>query len=464
MSTEGLAEGSGRGNTENTASNTTSSNDNHQIPSSQLSVLAGSGMSEGAALLHDVLSRMDEAAGRLKIDRDTYKTLRSPRTSLTVSFPIRMDDGSVEIFTGYRVLYNYARGPSKGGVRYHPAVNLEEMTALAALMTLKCAVSGVPFGGAKGGVACDPSRMSMNELERLTRRYTYMILPLLGPDKDIPAPDVNTNQQTMAWMMDTYSMLAGYTVPGVVTGKPFQLGGSKGRSYATGRGVVFVTTETMKRLDMPLSGATAAVQGFGNVGSNTARFLHDEGFRVTGVTDLSGGIFNESGLDVPALLEHVKDRKEIDGFDGGEFVADYQKANERLIRSKVDILVPAALENQITKSNAAEVGAEVIVEGANGPITSEADKILAQKGKIVVPDIVANSGGVIVSYFEWVQDVQAYLWTEEQVNQRLKEVITESFSRVWDLAEEYKTDLRRASYMEAVGKVVDVTRLRGIFP
>jgi glutamate dehydrogenase (NAD(P)+) len=265
-------------------------------------------------------------------------------------------------------------------------------------------------------------------------------------------------------MMDTYSMLAGYTVPGVVTGKPFQLGGSKGRSYATGRGVVFITAETLKRLDMPLSGATAAVQGFGNVGSNTARFLHEEGARITGVTDLSGGIFNQSGLDVLALLEHVEDRKKIGGFDGGEFVADYQKANERLIRSKVDILVPAALENQITRSNAAEVGAKVIVEGANGPITNEADEILAQKGKIVVPDIVANSGGVIVSYFEWVQDVQAYLWTEEQVNQRLKEVITESFSRVWDLAEEHKTDLRRASYMEAVGKVVDVTRLRGIFP
>ncbi|MEM4250653.1 MAG: Glu/Leu/Phe/Val dehydrogenase [Candidatus Bathyarchaeia archaeon] len=421
-------------------------------------------MSEESTLLGDVLSRMDEAAERLKVDREMYKTLRSPRTSLTVTFPIRMDDGSIEIFTGYRVLYNYARGPSKGGVRYHPDVNLEEITALAALMTLKCAVSGVPFGGAKGGVTCDPSRMSMNELERLTRRYTYMILPLLGPDKDIPAPDVNTNEQTMAWMMDTYSMLAGYTVPGVVTGKPFQLGGSRGRSYATGRGVAFITAETLKRLDMPLDSATAAIQGFGNVGSNTARFFHEEGIKVTGVTDLSGGIFNKSGLDIPALIEHVKQHRRIAGFDGGEFISEYQRANERLIRSQVNVLVPAALENQITEDNAAEVGADVIVEGANGPVTSRADEILARRGKVVVPDIVANSGGVIVSYFEWVQDVQAYLWTEEQVNQRLKEVITGSFSKVWDKAEEHDIDLRRASYMEAVEKIVEVTRLRGIFP
>lgn len=295
-------------------------------------------MSEGANLLRDVLSRMDEAASRLKLDWEIYKTLRSPRTSLTVTFPIRMDNGSVEIFTGYRVLYNYARGPSKGGVRYHPDVDLEEVTALAALMTLKCAVAGVPFGGAKGGVACDPSRMSINELERLTRRYTYMILPLLGPDKDIPAPDINTDQQTMAWMMDTYSMLAGYTVPGVVTGKPLQLGGSKGRSYATGRGVSFITSEIMNRLNIRLKDATVAIQGFGNVGSNTARFLHREGCKVVGVTDLSGGVFDEEGLDIPGLLNHIKSEKKISGFRNGEFVADYRKANERLIKSEVDIL------------------------------------------------------------------------------------------------------------------------------
>jgi len=295
-------------------------------------------LSEGANLLRDVLSRMDEAASRLKLDWEIYKTLRSPRTSLTVTFPIRMDNGSVEIFTGYRVLYNYARGPSKGGVRYHPDVDLEEVTALAALMTLKCAVAGVPFGGAKGGVACDPSRMSINELERLTRRYTYMILPLLGPDKDIPAPDINTDQQTMAWMMDTYSMLAGYTVPGVVTGKPLQLGGSKGRSYATGRGVSFITSEIMNRLNIRLKDATVAIQGFGNVGSNTARFLHREGCKVVGVTDLSGGVFDEEGLDIPGLLNHIKSEKKISGFRNGEFVADYRKANERLIKSEVDIL------------------------------------------------------------------------------------------------------------------------------
>ena len=410
------------------------------------------------------MNRMDEAAKRLKIDWETYKTLRSPRTSLAVTFPIRMDNGSVEVFTGYRVLYNYARGPSKGGVRYHPEVNLEEVTALAAIMTLKCAVAGVPFGGAKGGVACDPSKMSINELERLTRRYTYMIMPLLGPDKDIPAPDLNTNQQTMAWMMDTYSMLAGYTVPGVVTGKPFQLGGSKGRGYATGRGVAFVTSEMLQRLNMPLKGATVAIQGFGNVGSNTARFLHQEGCKIVGVTDISGGLLNEGGLDIPALLKHADDKKKISGFKDGEFITDYRRANERLLKSDVDILIPAALENQITEENAPDVRAKVIVEGANGPITGMADKILSKKGTTIVPDIIANSGGVIVSYFEWVQDVQAYLWTEDQVNQRLKELITSAFTRVWDAAQEHKTDMRQAAYMEAVGKVVEVTRLRGIFP
>jgi glutamate dehydrogenase (NAD(P)+) len=410
------------------------------------------------------MNRMDEAAKRLKIDWETYKTLRSPRTSLAVSLPIRMDNGSVEVFTGYRVLYNYARGPSKGGVRYHPEVNLEEITALAAIMTLKCAVAEVPFGGAKGGVACDPSKMSINELERLTRRYTYSILPLLGPDKDIPAPDVNTNQQTMAWMMDTYSMLAGYTVPGVVTGKPLQLGGSKGRGYATGRGVAFVTKEILQRLNIPLRGATAAIQGFGNVGSNAARFLHQEGCKIVGVTGTSGGLLNEGGLDIPALLKHVEDKKKISEFKDGEFINDCRRANEWLLKSNVDILIPAALENQITEENAPEVRAKVIVEGANGPITDVADKILAKKGTTVVPDIIANSGGVIVSYFEWVQDVQAYLWTEDQVNQRLKEVITTAFSGVWDIAQENKTDMRQAAYMEAVGKVVEVTKLRGIFP
>lgn len=410
------------------------------------------------------MNRMDEAAKKLKIDWETYKTLRSPRTSLAVTFPIRMDNGSVEIFTGYRVLYNYVRGPSKGGVRYHPEVNLEEITALAAIMTLKCAVAEVPFGGAKGGVACDPSKMSINELERLTRRYTYMIMPLLGPDKDIPAPDVNTNQQTMAWMMDTYSMLAGYTVPGVVTGKPFQLGGSKGRGYATGRGVAFVTSEMLQRLNMPLKGATVAIQGFGNVGSNTARFLHQEGCKIVGVTDTSGGLLNEGGLDIPALLKYVEDEKKISGFKDGEFITDYRRANKKLLKSDVDILIPAALENQITEENASDVRAKVIVEGANGPITGTADKILSKKGTTVVPDIIANSGGVIVSYFEWVQDVQAYLWTEDQVNQRLKELITSAFTGVWDAAQEHKTDMRQAAYMEAVGKVVEVTRLRGIFP
>jgi glutamate dehydrogenase (NAD(P)+) len=421
-------------------------------------------MSQGQKFLDDVISRIDDAAKKLNIDRSIHKTLRTPRRSLMVTFPVKMDNGEVEIFTGYRVQYNYVKGPSKGGVRYHPDVSMEEVTALAGLMALKCAVVDIPFGGAKGGVACDPKRMSMDELERLTRRYTYMILPLIGPEQDIPAPDVNTDYQTMSWIMDTYSMLRGYTVPGVVTGKPLELGGSKGRATATGRGLAYVAEEMLEHLDMSTKDTTVSVQGFGNVGMNVARFLHDDGCRILGVTDMTGGVFNPRGIDIPGLVLHAAKAKGVRGFAGGETVTDMAEANRRLLSMGCDVMIPAALENQITESNASEVKAKIIVEGANGPITRDGDDILRKKSVNVVPDIVANSGGVIVSYFEWVQDIQAYLWSEEEVNSRLKGLMTHAFGQIWEVADKQKVTLREAAYMLAVDKMAEITRLRGIFP
>ena len=421
-------------------------------------------MSQGQKFLDDVIGRIDDAAKKLNLERGIHKTLRTPRRSLMVTFPVKMDNGEVEIFTGYRVQYNYVKGPSKGGIRYHPDVSLEEVTALAGLMALKCAVVDIPFGGAKGGVACDPKRMSMDELERLTRRYTYMILPLIGPEQDIPAPDVNTDYQTMSWIMDTYSMLRGYTVPGVVTGKPLQLGGSRGRATATGRGLAYVAEEMLQHLNMDAKDTTVTVQGFGNVGMNVARFLHDDGCRIVGITDMSGGIFNPRGIDLPNLVLHAEKTKGIRGFAGGEIVTDMAEANRRLLSTGSDVMVPAALENQITESNASEVKAKIIVEGANGPVTRGGDDILQKKGVHVVPDILANSGGVIVSYFEWVQDIQAYLWSEGEVNSRLKVLMTAAFGQIHDFAEERKVTLREAAYMLAVDKMAEITKLRGIFP
>ncbi len=421
-------------------------------------------MSQGQRFLDDMIGRIDAASKKLNLDRNIHKTLRTPRRSLIVTFPVKMDNGEVEIFTGYRVQYNYVKGPSKGGIRYHPDVTLEEVTALAGLMALKCAVVDVPFGGAKGGVACDPKKMSMDELERLTRRYTYMILPLVGPEQDIPAPDVNTDYQTMSWIMDTYSMLRGYTVPGVVTGKPLQLGGSKGRATATGRGLAYVTEDMLRSLDMDVSGTTVCVQGFGNVGMNTAKFLHQEGCKIIGVTDMSGGIFDPKGIDIPTLASHAEKSKGVRGFPSGSFVPDYSEANRKLLSTKTDVLIPAALENQITDSNAADVNAKLIVEGANGPTTRGADEILNRKGIHVVPDILANSGGVIVSYFEWVQDIQAYLWSEHEVNARLKDLMTGAFNQVREFAVTHKVTLREAAYMLAVENMAEVTKLRGIFP
>jgi glutamate dehydrogenase (NAD(P)+) len=421
-------------------------------------------MSQGQRFLDDVIGRIDDAAEKLNLDHNIHKTLRTPRRSLKVTFPVKMDNGEVEIFSGYRVQYNYVKGPSKGGIRYHPDVSLEEVTALAGLMALKCAVVDIPFGGAKGGVACDPKKMSMDELERLTRRYTYMILPLIGPEQDIPAPDVNTDYQTMSWIMDTYSMLRGYTVPGVVTGKPLQLGGSKGRATATGRGLAYVTEEMLRHLSMSAKDTTVTVQGFGNVGMNVAKFLHRDGCRIVGVTDMNGGIFNPKGIDITNLALHAEKTKSIRGFSGGEIVTDMTEANRRLLSTESDVMIPAALENQITESNASEVKAKVIVEGANGPVTRGADDVLGKKGVHLVPDILANSGGVIVSYFELVQDIQAYLWSEDEVNSRLKGLMTGAFGQVWDFAQNHKVTLREAAYMLAVDKMAEITKLRGIFP
>jgi len=421
-------------------------------------------VSQGQRFLQDVIGRIDGAAKKLNLDENIHKTLRTPRRSLIVTFPVKMDDGEVKIFTGYRVQYNYVKGPSKGGIRYHPDVTLEEVTALAGLMALKCAVVDVPFGGAKGGVACDPKKMSTDELERLTRRYTYMILPLIGPEQDIPAPDVNTDYQTMAWIMDTYSMLRGYTVPSVVTGKPFELGGSKGRNTATGRGLAYVTESMLKKVGVDIGGTTVCVQGFGNVGMNVAKFLHDDGCKITGVTDMTGGIFDADGIDIHNLVAHAEKNKCIRGFPSGQFVPDSIEANTKLLSMKTDVLIPAALENQITESNASDVKAKVIVEGANGPVTRGGDEVLNRKGIHLVPDILANSGGVIVSYFEWVQDIQAYLWSEEEVNERLKRLMTGSFDQVSDFADEHRVTLREAAYMLAVDKMAEITKLRGIFP
>jgi glutamate dehydrogenase (NAD(P)+) len=421
-------------------------------------------MSQGQRFLDDVIGRIDDAAEKLNLDHNIHKTLRTPRRSLKVTFPVKMDNGEVEIFSGYRVQYNYVKGPSKGGIRYHPDVSLEEVTALAGLMALKCAVVDIPFGGAKGGVACDPKKMSMDELERLTRRYTYMILPLIGPEQDIPAPDVNTDYQTMSWIMDTYSMLRGYTVPGVVTGKPLQLGGSKGRATATGRGLAYVTEEMLGHVSMSTKDTTVTVQGFGNVGMNVAKFLHRDGCRIVGATDMTGGIFNPKGIDIASLALHAEKTKSIRGFSGGEIVTDMTEANRRLLSTESDVMIPAALENQITESNASEVKAKIIVEGANGPVTRGADDVLGKKGVHLVPDILANSGGVIVSYFEWVQDIQAYLWSEDEVNSRLKGLMTGAFGQVWDFAQKHKVTLREAAYMLAVDKMAEITKLRGIFP
>ncbi len=405
-----------------------------------------------------MMSRFDYAAEKLNLDGGLYKILRHPEKQITVSIPVPRDNGELEVYTGYRVLYNTSRGPAKGGIRFDLNVSLDEVTALAAWMTWKCAVVNIPFGGAKGGVICDPAEMSAMEIERLTRRYTSSIIEVLGPDSDVPAPDVNTNERVMAWIMDTYSMHKRHTVTSVVTGKPISLGGSLGRREATGRGCMFVTREALRRHDIPIEGARIAVQGFGNVGSVAARLLQAQGARIVAISDKSGGIYNDKGLDLDAAQEHIRAKRLLAGFPGGEAVT-----NEDLLKLPCEVLLPAALENVITSKNARDIQARIICEGANGPTTANADRILDEKGVFVIPDILANAGGVTVSYFEWVQDRGGYFWDEETVNSRLERIMVQAFDEVTAMADKYQTSNRIGAYMLAIERVAEVHRLRGIY-
>jgi len=405
-----------------------------------------------------MMSRFDRAAALLDLDPGIYKILRHPEKQITVSIPVMMDNGEVQVFTGHRVLYNTSRGPAKGGIRFDMNVTLDEVTALAAWMTWKCAIVNIPFGGSKGGVVCDPLQMSVGELERLTRRYTAGIIATLGPDSDVPAPDVNTNERVMAWVLDTYSMHARHTALAVTTGKPIELGGSLGRREATGRGVMFVTREALAYLGMPVRGTTVAVQGFGNVGSVAARLLAQEGCKIVAISDRTGGCHNPAGIDVDAAIAHVQRNKTLEGFAGGDPIS-----NEDLLELEVDVLVPAALENVITSKNAARVRAKIISEGANGPTSAAADAILEEKGIFVIPDILANAGGVTVSYFEWVQNRGGYYWSEATVNERLQDIMTRSFQDVLALARQHRVNMRTASYMVSISRVATVHKLRGIY-
>jgi glutamate dehydrogenase (NAD(P)+) len=415
-------------------------------------------MAAGGNIFNAMLQEFDGAARLLGLDPGIWKILTHPKRQITVSCPVQMDNGEIEVFTGYRVQYNITLGPAKGGIRYHPDVTLDEVTALAAWMTWKCAVAHVPFGGGKGGIICDPTRMSRRELEALTRRYVAEIIDAIGPDKDVPAPDVNTNDQIMAWVMDTYSMHVGHTETAVVTGKPIELGGSLGRREATGRGVMITTREAAKHLKLDIKQSTVAVQGFGNVGSVSAALLSQLGARIVAVTDWKGGVYNKAGLDIAKMLDFVKQHKTIDGFPGGEAIE-----NADLFKLDVDVLVPAALENQITMQNAPDIKAKIIAEGANGPTTPDAHKHLHERGIFVIPDILANAGGVTTSYFEWVQDRHGYFWEEDEVNRRLEGKMVEAFDDVLQTSIRYKTDMRTAAYIVAINRVATVTRMRGMY-
>jgi glutamate dehydrogenase (NAD(P)+) len=415
-------------------------------------------MEGGGSIFNAMLQEFDGAARLLGLDPGIWKILTNPKRQIIVSCPIQMDNGEIEVFTGYRVQYNITLGPAKGGIRYHPDVSLDEVTALAAWMTWKCAVAHVPFGGGKGGVVCDPTRMSRRELEALTRRYVAEIVDAIGPEKDVPAPDVNTNDQIMAWIMDTYSMHVGHTSTAVVTGKPIEMGGSLGRREATGRGVMIVTREAAKHLGLDITKMTVAVQGFGNVGSVSADLLAKLGAKIVAVTDWKGGVHNPAGLDIPQMLEYAKQHKTIDGFPGGDPIE-----NEQLFSLDVDVLVPAALENQITDENASTIKARIVAEGANGPTTPDAHKQLHERGVFVIPDILANAGGVTTSYFEWVQDRHGYFWEEHEVNQRLEAKMMEAFDDVLQTSIKYKTDMRTAAYVVAINRVATVTRMRGMY-
>jgi glutamate dehydrogenase (NAD(P)+) len=405
-----------------------------------------------------MMSRFDYAAQRLSLDPGLYKVLRAPEKQIIVSVPVLRDSGEVDVYTGYRVLYNTSRGPAKGGIRFDTAVTLDEVTALAAWMTWKCAVVNIPFGGAKGGVVCDPFQLSNAELERITRRYTSAIIETLGPDSDVPAPDVNTNERVMAWIMDTYSMHKRHTVTAVVTGKPVEMGGSLGRREATGRGCMLVTREALKRLRMPIDGTRVAIQGFGNVGSVAAQLMENLGLMVVAVSDKSGGIYNPKGLKIRDVLQHYRHRRLLGDYKDAEHIT-----NEQLLTLDCEVLVPAAMENVITSHNAKDIKARIICEGANGPTTAGADKILEENGVFVIPDILANAGGVTVSYFEWVQDRGGYFWDEDTVNQRLERIMVESFEQVAGMAGRNGINLRIGAYMLAIERVAAVHRLRGMY-
>lgn len=411
----------------------------------------------------NVLEVLDKAAKMIGLEEKDYILLKYPERELKVAIPVEMDNGSVRVFEGYRVQHSSSRGPCKGGIRYHQDVNIDEVKALAAWMSFKCAVVNIPYGGSKGAVKVNPMELSKNEIKQLTRRFTAMILPLIGPEKDIPAPDVNTNAEIMGWIMDTYSMFKGYTVPGVVTGKPIEIGGSLGRKEATGRGVMFTTREILHRLGLPVIGTKIAVQGLGNVGGTAAKLLSNEGCKIIAASDVSGGIYCKTGLDINEILNFI-----VNG--NGLLLKDYSApgisyiTNEEVLTSDVDVLIPAALENQITEAIAPKVKAGIIVEGANGPTTVEADAILEKNGKKVVPDILANAGGVVVSYFEWVQNIQSLMWDEEEVNRTLEKIMIRSFNEVWDRAMKKDTTMRMGAYMVALERIVNAKKIRGIFP
>jgi len=406
------------------------------------------------------VGQVQRVGGMLGLDQGMIDLLSRPKRELTVNFPVTMDDGTIKVFTGFRVQHNFARGPCKGGIRYHPALTLDEVRALAMWMTWKCATVGLPYGGAKGGVICDPKRMSPGELERMTRRYASEIMPIIGPHVDIPAPDMYTNAQVMAWIMDTYSMNVGYSVPGIVTGKPIPLGGSKGREEATSRGLMYCVREAMAVEGLKRAGATAVVQGFGNVGWNAARLLKDElGLTITALSDSSGAILDKAGLDPVSVYEHKQRTGSVLGYPGATEIS-----NEDLLEMECTVLVPAAMENAITSANADRVKARIVAEGANGPTTPEADLVLDEKGIMLIPDVLCNAGGVTVSYFEWVQDLQFHFWSNAQIRDRLNEIMTYAFARVYATAGAKEVDMRTAAYLLAVGEVVQATKLRGIYP
>jgi glutamate dehydrogenase (NAD(P)+) len=413
---------------------------------------------EEANPFESMMERFDRAAKLLDLNPDLYAVMRVPNRELKVYIPVRMDSGRIQVFEGYRVQHNFARGPAKGGIRYAPDVTIEEVRALAAWMTWKCAVVNVPFGGGKGGVICDPHQMSIGELERLTRRYAAELIDFIGPEKDVPAPDMNTNEQTMAWIMDTYSMHARHTVNAVVTGKPVDLGGSKGRREATGRGILFVVNEAIKRFGMTPPQTRVVVQGSGNVGGIGAELMHEAGYKVVAISDVNGGIYNPEGIDIPAALKHLYATRSFDDYPNVERVS-----NKALLEIECDVLVPAATEHQITSENADRIKCKILAEGANGPTTAAADKVLQQKGIFVIPDILANAGGVTVSYFEWVQDRMGYFWKEEVVIERLQDIMVASFNELVKYADRHGVDTRTAAYMLAIDRVAYDTRMRGIY-